>query len=123
MLLATSLGAWGQTSDNAPATPTLSTVVIEGRDNAPAGKYSLRATDTQLGKGRQALRDIPQTLTVMTERLMDDRNLDDFREVLKSTAGITFLAGKRARKTCGCAAFLWPRRVTSCEMACAKAPW
>jgi catecholate siderophore receptor len=30
----------------------------------------------------------------MTERLIDDRNLDDFREVLRTTAGVTFLAGE-----------------------------
>ena len=30
----------------------------------------------------------------MTEMLLDDRNLDDFREVLKATAGVTFQAGE-----------------------------
>ena len=57
-------------------------------------KSVLRVRETEIGKGRQALRDIPQTVTVMTERLMNDRNLDDFREVLKTTAGVTFQAGE-----------------------------
>jgi catecholate siderophore receptor len=57
-------------------------------------KSVLRVRETEIGKGRQALRDIPQTVTVMTERLMQDRNLDDFREVLKTTAGVTFQAGE-----------------------------
>ncbi len=60
----------------------------------PTGKESLRATTTSIGKGKQELRDIPQAVTVVTERLMDDRNLDDFREVLRSTAGITFQSGE-----------------------------
>ena len=42
-----------------------------------------------MGKGKQAIRDIPQSMTVMTEKLMDDRNLDDFRDILRTTAGVT----------------------------------
>jgi catecholate siderophore receptor len=30
----------------------------------------------RIGKGNQELRDIPQSITVVTEKLMDDRNLD-----------------------------------------------
>ena len=55
---------------------------------------TLRATTTSIGKGTQEILDIPQSVTVQTERLMDDRNLDDFREVLKNTAGVTFQAGE-----------------------------
>ena len=60
----------------------------------PTGKESLRATTTGIGKGKQELRDIPQSVTVVTERLIDDRNLDDFKDVLRSTSGITFQAGE-----------------------------
>lgn len=55
---------------------------------------TLRATTTTIGKGNQDLRDIPQTVTVFTGRQLDDRNFDDFREVLRNTAGVTFLAGE-----------------------------
>ena len=34
----------------------------------------MRATETRIGKGQQELRDIPQSITVVTERLIDDRN-------------------------------------------------
>jgi catecholate siderophore receptor len=71
----------------------MGTVVIKDTRIEDA-KSVLRVRDTEIGKGRQALRDIPQTITVMTERLMNDRNLDDFREVLKTTAGVTFQAGE-----------------------------
>lgn len=93
MLLATSMGAMAQ---SAPASDekTLSTVVVREQADTPAAKNSVQATDTRIGKGTQTLRDIPQSVTVMTERLIDDRNLDDFREVLRTTAGVTFQAGE-----------------------------
>ena len=93
MLLATSFGALAQTAP-APAEKALPTVVVRETADSPAAKNSLQATDTQIGKGTQALRDIPQSVTVMTERLIDDRNLDDFREVLRTTAGVTFQTGE-----------------------------
>ncbi|ACB33836.1 TonB-dependent receptor [Leptothrix cholodnii SP-6] len=58
------------------------------------GKDSVQAVRTRIGRGEQALRDIPQSVTVVTERLIDDRNLDTFKDTLKNTAGITFLAAE-----------------------------
>ena len=72
----------------------MGTVVIQDKRYDSDSKGVLRVRETEIGKGRQALRDIPQTVTVMTERLMSDRNLDDLREVLKTTAGVTFQAGE-----------------------------
>ncbi|MGM9426645.1 TonB-dependent receptor [Hydrogenophaga sp. MI9] len=93
MLLAGSFGALAQT---APATDErqLPTVVVREKALAPEGKDALQATDTGIGKGKQQLRDIPQSVTVVTERLMDDRNLDTLKEALKNTAGITFQAAE-----------------------------
>lgn len=101
MLLAGSVAAMAQTtpatSDSSTATDsskTLSTVTVKERAEAPEGKDSLRATETTIGKGRQQLRDIPQSITVVTEKLMDDRNYDTMKEVLKNTGGISFLAAE-----------------------------
>lgn len=121
LLLAGSLGtaAWAQPTaaefdeDLAPAiqvspvtaapTPasadarTLGTVTVRDAavdDGGTNSKAQLRATRTRIGKGEQELRDIPQSVTVMTERLIQDRNMDDFREVLRNTAGVTFVAGE-----------------------------
>ncbi len=88
LLLAASVSGWSQTT---PAADTLSTITVKEQAQ---GKTTLRATQTNIGKGTQALRDIPQSVTVMTERLIDDRNLDDFRELLRTTAGVTFQAGE-----------------------------
>jgi catecholate siderophore receptor len=60
----------------------------------PQGKDDYQATETRIGKGKQDIRDIPQSLTVVTEKLIDDRNLDNVKEVLKNTAGITFMAAE-----------------------------
>ncbi|MFG6467279.1 TonB-dependent receptor [Roseateles sp. BYS87W] len=60
----------------------------------PQGKDAYQATETRIGKGKQDIRDIPQSLTVITEKLMDDRNYGNVKEVLKNTAGITFQAAE-----------------------------
>ncbi|MGB4061974.1 MAG: TonB-dependent siderophore receptor [Burkholderiaceae bacterium] len=95
MLLAGSVGAMAQTAGTDTG-KTLSTVTVKERAEPEEirAKNTFRATETTLGKGQQALRDIPQNVTVMTEKLLDDRNLDNFRDVLKTTAGVTFLAGE-----------------------------
>ena len=73
---------------------TLSTVTVREKAEVAEGKDSLRATETSIGKGQQKLRDIPQSITVVTERMMDDRNLDTVKDALKQTAGITFQAAE-----------------------------
>lgn len=100
LLLAGTVGAMAQTpgTETGQSQPshTLPTVTVKERAEPEEikAKNTLRATATRLGKGEQALRDIPQSVTVMTEMLLDDRNLDNFRDVLKATAGVTFLAGE-----------------------------
>ncbi|HEY1092667.1 MAG TPA: TonB-dependent receptor [Burkholderiaceae bacterium] len=58
------------------------------------GKDDYQATDTRIGKGKIDIRDLPQSLTVVTEKLIDDRNLDNVKEVLKNTSGISFQAAE-----------------------------
>ncbi len=55
---------------------------------------SLRATTTTIGKGTQELRDIPQSVTVVTEKLMEDRRIDTLKQALHQTAGVTFQAAE-----------------------------
>ena len=89
-----SLAAAGQT----PASPKppereLPTVKAKATKEAQ-GKDGVQATHTEIGKGKQELRDIPQSITVVTEKLIDDRNLDTLKDVLRNTAGISFLAAE-----------------------------
>lgn len=95
-MLAASAGAWSQTT---PATPGAALPTVTVTDTVEAqGKDSLRTTTTNIGKGTQELRDIPQSITVVPEKLMDDRNLDTVREALRNTAGITFQAAEGAEE-------------------------
>ena len=72
---------------------TLAPIKVKAQAEA-TGRDSVRATETRIGKGQQELRDIPQSITVVTERLIDDRNLDTMKDALRNTAGITFQAAE-----------------------------
>jgi catecholate siderophore receptor len=77
-------------ADDGPVLPA-----VKAKASAePAGKDTLRATTTTIGKGRQELRDMPQSVTVVTEKLIDDRNLDTLKDALKQTAGVAFQAAE-----------------------------
>jgi catecholate siderophore receptor len=82
----------------APAEPgaaTLPAIKVKAAvEKEPPTKQSYQTTQTRIGKGQQELRDIPQSITVVTERLMDDRNLDTLKDALHNTAGITFMAAE-----------------------------
>ena len=90
LMLAASMGAMAQTS---PAETALPTVTVKEAAEVQ-GKDTLLLKQTTVGKGKQDIKDIPQSVTVFTEKLMNDRNQDDFREVLRTTAGVTFQSGE-----------------------------
>jgi catecholate siderophore receptor len=94
MLLAGSVSAMAQTVEPTGQEKSLPNVAVKATAEAPEGKDSVRATQTAIGKGTQALRDIPQSLTVVTEKLMDDRNYDTLKDVLRNAGGISFLAAE-----------------------------
>ena len=93
MLLAGSMNALAQQTPSV-SDKTLKAVVVTEKAEAPEGRDSVRAVETTIGKGKQQLRDVPQSITVVTERLIDDRNLDTVKEALKATAGISFQAAE-----------------------------
>ncbi len=96
LLLAGSLGSMGAMAQQSPAETdkTLKTVTVKEKAEAPEGKDAVRATTTAIAKGNQQLRNIPQSITVVTEKLIDDRNLDTMKDVLRNTAGVTFQAAE-----------------------------
>lgn len=94
LMLAGSLGTTQQALAQSEPEKTLKTVTVTDSFEETRAKETLKVNRSRIGKGDQALRDIPQTVTVMTEKLLSDRNLDDFREVLQTTAGVTFQAGE-----------------------------
>lgn len=92
LLIATS-SLHAQQAQESPAR-TLKAVTVTEKAEVAEGKDALRATTSGIGKGNQALRDIPQSITVVTEKLVDDRNLDTLKDVLHNTAGVSFLAAE-----------------------------
>ncbi|MBK0393679.1 TonB-dependent siderophore receptor [Ramlibacter sp. CrO1] len=94
LMLAASVG-WAQEAP-APAPTTVAQVefkpVLVEERGENHGKDSLRTKKTSIGKGTQDLRDIPQSVNVITEKLIDDARLDTLKEALHYTAGITFSA-------------------------------
>lgn len=77
-------------STEAAALPT-----IDVKTKRDEGGY--QGTKTQVGKTPQLLRDIPQSVTVVTEQLIQDRNADTLKEALRNVAGLTFNAGEGGR--------------------------
>ncbi|MBL8517938.1 MAG: TonB-dependent siderophore receptor [Betaproteobacteria bacterium] len=101
LAVAAALDAHAQAPASAPDTaaekkdvPTLKPVVVQDKAEQPQGKDAVRAVTTTSFKGNQALRDIPQSVTVVTEKLIQERNLDTVKDVLHNTAGVTFLAAE-----------------------------
>jgi catecholate siderophore receptor len=74
---------------------TLPTVIIRGQRDREATGYSPGVS--QVGKTPQALKDIPNSVTVVPEQLMHDRQADTFKEALRNVAGLTFNAGEGGR--------------------------
>ena len=71
---------------------TLPAIPVKAKVETDAS--SVRATTSTIGKGNQELRDIPQSVTVITEKLIEDRRIDTLKEALHQTAGVTFLAAE-----------------------------
>ncbi|MES2101705.1 MAG: TonB-dependent receptor [Pseudomonadota bacterium] len=92
--------AFAQQAAPAPATAasapraetTLAPIGVKAKIETDAN--SVRATTSTIGKGNQELRDIPQSVTVITEKLIEDRRIDTLKEALHQTAGVTFLAAE-----------------------------
>lgn len=79
---------------------TLSTVRVEGKqDVSPAHMQNngYQGLTSRAGKTEQALKDIPQAITVITKELLQDRNDFTLKEALGNVAGLTFNAGEGGR--------------------------
>ncbi|MES2088704.1 MAG: TonB-dependent siderophore receptor [Pseudomonadota bacterium] len=89
---------WAQTADDAQVKAmesNLPEVIVNATVNrTPASKQNYQAVTTTAGKGKQALRDIPQSITVVTEKLMEDKNQDTLKAAMHSVTGIAFEAGE-----------------------------
>ncbi|MEP7156021.1 MAG: TonB-dependent receptor [Betaproteobacteria bacterium] len=101
LAVASASGVMAQTAPAAPAAApppapadakTLKQVTVTEKADEAQGKDSLQTTKTSVGKGTQEIRDIPQSISVITEKLLDDRKIDTLKQALHHTAGISFAA-------------------------------
>jgi catecholate siderophore receptor len=111
MMLAGSMAAMAQTT--APSVPLTNTATVTPAGTSPSAEQTLKPVTvkdqrdreaqgynpgtTSVGKQVQALRDIPNSVTVVPEQLMHDRNADTFKEALRNVAGLTFNASEGGR--------------------------
>lgn len=73
---------------------TLAPVTVTGRDLATTeGTGSYTPAAVTLGKNAQSLRQIPQSVSVVTRQLLDDQNLVNLDDAMRTVTGITVEAG------------------------------
>lgn len=88
---------WAQTADSPVATTSAESLLPEVKLKTRVefdDKKNVQATTSTIGKGNQEIRDIPQSLNVITEKLLDDRKIDTLNQALRMTAGVTFSAAE-----------------------------
>ncbi|RQO77418.1 TonB-dependent siderophore receptor [Aquitalea sp. FJL05] len=73
---------------------TLETVTVEGA--APV-RDTYKTVTSNIGKTKQQLRDIPQSITVVNQQLMQDQGAATLKDALRNVPGITFAAGEGGR--------------------------
>jgi catecholate siderophore receptor len=102
LMLVVSVSGWAQ--NNTPAT-TGDAAQTEGKTLAPVTVKSTRDREAQtyqsgiasVGKVPVPAKDIPQSLTVVNEKLLHDQGKDSFKSALENVVGITFEAGEGGR--------------------------
>ena len=73
----------------------LPTVIVREKEERKNEGY--QSSTTNIGKTNQALKDIPQSITVVNRNLMDDKNATTLRESLRNVSGLTFNAAEGGR--------------------------
>ncbi len=106
LMLAVSVSSWAQTAAPltslatastmaAQADKSLNTETVTSTRDREAQTY--QSGVTSVGKMPVAAKDIPQSLTVVNDKLMHDQGRDTFKSALENVIGITFEAGEGGR--------------------------
>ncbi|NMK46762.1 TonB-dependent siderophore receptor [Achromobacter sp. Bel] len=73
---------------------TLAPVTVTGSYNATTdGTASYTSSAVTIGKTTQALKDIPQSITVLTRQRMDDQDMTSLPDAINNTAGMVGVQG------------------------------
>jgi catecholate siderophore receptor len=95
MMAAVALSGVAQAQESAPAeAAALPAINVKTQREENTGYQGVKTT---VGKTPQLLRDVPQSVTVVTEQLIQDRGADTLKEALRNVAGLTFNAGEGGR--------------------------
>lgn len=78
----------------ADAPTQLETVRVEGETPV---RGSLKTESSAIGKLNQKLKDIPQSVTVVSKQLLEDQAVSNLKDALRNVPGITFAAGEGGR--------------------------
>jgi catecholate siderophore receptor len=84
-----------QVGKDADKEKTLSTVNVQADAEAP--QDGMRATATRVGKTLQDPHDIPQAVTTVTNKIMEEQQVGSLREALRNVSGLTFNAAEGGR--------------------------
>ena len=95
-MLAVSVSSWAQTTIPVqPDNQSLPSQTVIGTRDRDAQTY--QSGITAVGKVPVAAKDIPQSLTVVNDKLLHDQGKDSFKSALENVIGITFEAGEGGR--------------------------
>ena len=95
-MLAVSVSSWAQTTIPVqPDNQSLPPQTVIGTRDRDAQTY--QSGITAVGKVPVAAKDIPQSLTVVNDKLLHDQGKDSFKSALENVIGITFEAGEGGR--------------------------
>jgi len=81
----------------AAAETTLATVKVEDTADPMAVNNGYQATETRVGKIKQDPHDVPQAITTVTSKLMEEQQVGSLREALRNVSGLTFNAAEGGR--------------------------
>lgn len=95
LLLSQSWGALAQT--NTDGAKVLKPVEVRDSAVGAADTKTYQPGITTIGKVPVSTKDVPQSLTVVNDKLIFDQGKDSFKEALQNVPGITFEAGEGGR--------------------------
>ncbi|VVO30226.1 TonB-dependent siderophore receptor [Pseudomonas fluorescens] len=81
------------TDSNAALQLGVTSIVERSVDATTEGSGSYAARAVTIGKGTHTLKEIPQSITVMTRKQMDDQGLTDLKDAANQTTGLVGVQG------------------------------
>ncbi|MET4575496.1 TonB-dependent siderophore receptor [Ottowia thiooxydans] len=78
---------------DAATLPSVTVTALAERSATTEGTDSLAARAVSINKGDQAIKDIPQSISVLTRKQMDERGIVDLKDAINDTTGTVGISG------------------------------